>query len=98
MKKANILSLALAIIVLVAGYALAEGDAVKATPQTDCPVMGGKINKEIYADYEGKRVYFCCEGCIDVFKKDPKKYVKQLEDKGVTLDKASLADKKKHNH
>ena len=52
-----------------------------------CPVMGGKINKAIFADYQGKRVYFCCGGCPAVFAKDPAKYVKAMEDKGVVLDK-----------
>jgi len=55
--------------------------------QTICPVMGGKINKAIFADYQGKRVYFCCGGCPAVFAKDPAKYVKALEDKGIVLDK-----------
>ena len=41
--------------------------------QTVCPVMGGKINKEIYVDHGGKRVYFCCAACIDPFKKSPGK-------------------------
>jgi YHS domain-containing protein len=49
--------------------------------------MGGKISKAIFADYRGKRVYFCCGGCPAVFAKDPAKYVKALEDKGVVLDK-----------
>jgi len=57
-------------------------------PQTICPLMGGKINKDIYADYDGKRVYFCCAGCVDAFKKGPAKYLKQMEDKGIVLDKA----------
>ena len=56
--------------------------------QTVCPLMGGKINKNIFADYNGKRVYFCCAGCVDAFKKDPAKYIKQMEDKGIVLDKA----------
>jgi len=51
-------------------------------PQTLCPVMGGKINKKVYADYEGKRVYFCCKGCIPEFNKDPAKYMKKLEEMG----------------
>ena len=57
-------------------------------PQTVCPLMGGKINKNIFADYEGKRVYFCCAGCMDSFNKEPAKYIKQMEDKGIVLDKA----------
>jgi len=64
----------------------AAGKAV--TSQTMCPIMHGKIDKRYYADYQGKRVYFCCPACIKEFQKDPAKYVKQLEDSGVTLEKA----------
>jgi YHS domain-containing protein len=56
--------------------------------QTTCPVMGGKISKKYFSDYDGKRVYFCCDDCPGEFKKDPAKYVKKLEDAGVTLEKA----------
>ena len=35
-----------------------EAAAVEVTtPQTTCPVMGGKINKEQYVDVKGYRVY-----------------------------------------
>ena len=62
------------------------GKAIKA--QTTCPVLeGNPINKKIYMDYEGKRIYFCCGGCIKTVKKDPAKYVKMIEDQGITLDK-----------
>jgi YHS domain-containing protein len=78
--------------VLLPALALsAETDGKKKTEeskvQATCPVMGGKINKEIFADHEGKRVYFCCRGCVETFKKDPAKYVKKLEDAGVVLDR-----------
>jgi YHS domain-containing protein len=59
-------------------------------PQTTCPVLGNKIDKSLYADYKGKRVYFCCAGCVDEFKKDPEKYIKKLEDAGVTLEKTPV--------
>ncbi|HUT33476.1 MAG TPA: hypothetical protein VNE39_08365 [Planctomycetota bacterium] len=64
-----------------------ETPAKSGKPQTACPVMGGKINGTFFADHEGKRVYFCCEGCIAQFKKDPAKYIKKLEGEGVTLAK-----------
>ncbi|MCG2680156.1 MAG: YHS domain-containing protein [Kiritimatiellae bacterium] len=51
--------------------------------QITCPVMGGKIDKKVYTDYNGKRVYFCCAGCIPQFKKDPGTYLKKLEAEGV---------------
>ncbi|MFO7890047.1 MAG: YHS domain-containing protein [bacterium] len=54
--------------------------------QENCPVMGNKINKEIYTDYQGKRVYFCCSGCVETFKKDPEKYMKKMKDAGVKLE------------
>jgi len=57
-------------------------------PQTTCPVMGGKIDKSLYVDAEGKRIYVCCEGCIDKVKADPKTFIKKLEDQGVTLEKS----------
>jgi YHS domain-containing protein len=50
--------------------------------QTTCPVMGGEINKEIYADHDGKRVYFCCPACIEKFKNDPDKYPGKLKESG----------------
>jgi len=62
-------------------------DAAKgAKPQVQCPVMKGKIDRKFYADYKGKRIYFCCAGCIKAFNKNPEKYMKNL--KGVKLEKA----------
>lgn len=57
--------------------------------QTTCPMMKGrKINKKLYVDAEGKRIYVCCKGCIGAVKKDPKKYIEELEAKGITLEDA----------
>ena len=52
--------------------------AAETLEQTTCPVMGGKINKDIYTEYKGKKVYFCCAGCVDKFKEDPEKYLAKL--------------------
>ena len=62
----------------------------EAKAQTTCPVMGGPVNKKIFVDAEGKRIYLCCKGCIDPVKKDPKKYIAKLEAEGVTLDKTPV--------
>lgn len=53
-------------------------------PQETCPVMGGKISKEYFADYNTKRVYFCCPACIEKFNKEPEKYLKKLDKMGET--------------
>ncbi|MFH1943864.1 MAG: YHS domain-containing protein [bacterium] len=54
--------------------------------QEKCPVMGSPVNKEVYTDYNGKRVYFCCAGCDKKFRQDPEKYMKQMKEKGVVLE------------
>jgi YHS domain-containing protein len=46
--------------------------------QTICPVMAGPVNKEIFTEYKGKKVYFCCAGCKEEFEKDPEKYIAKL--------------------
>ena len=46
--------------------------------QSKCPVMGGKINKDLYVDVAGYRLYVCCAGCIDKIKAEPAKYVKKV--------------------
>jgi len=53
-----------------------------AAPQTTCPVMGGQINRTLYADYKGQRIYFCCPVCPPEFAKDPEKYISQLKEMG----------------
>jgi Cu(I)/Ag(I) efflux system membrane fusion protein len=55
--------------------------------QTLCPVMGGKINKEVYTDHNGMRIYFCCAGCDGEFKSDPEKYLQQMRANNVEPEK-----------
>lgn len=49
-----------------------------AIEQTTCPVMGGAINKELYTEYNGKKVYFCCAECKGKFEKEPEIYISKL--------------------
>ncbi len=52
--------------------------ALVSIEQKTCPIMGQKINPNVSTEYNGKKVYFCCVGCIDEFKKDPGKYIPKL--------------------
>jgi len=61
--------------------------------QTLCPVQGGPINKDLFVDQDGKRIYVCCQGCIDQVKNDFAKYAKKLEDTGVVLETVPVAPK-----
>ena len=87
MKVLKALALTLTIALFLAGLLFAQEKGQK--EQTICPVMKGrKINKNLYVDHQGKRVYFCCQSCVSVFKNNPDKYMKQLEKEGVTLESA----------
>lgn len=66
--------------------------------QANCPVMGGEINKEIYADHDGKRVYFCCAMCIDTFKKDPARYIEKMKKDGINPDAVPAVAKPEAGH
>ena len=47
--------------------------------QVKCPVTPEEeIDPEIFTDYRGSRVYFCCERCKKKFEREPEKYSAQL--------------------
>lgn len=48
------------------------------TTQTKCPVSGKQIDATKTAEHQGKKVYFCCGGCPDVFEREPEKFAKSL--------------------
>ena len=95
MKAKDILAGTAALMLLgtvfVAGCGQREGNMAPAAStapaagqgeiaQKFCPVMGGPVNSDIYVDYQGRRVYFCCTACVDAFKQDPAKYLKKLDE------------------
>jgi hypothetical protein len=60
----------------------AEAEKPELKPQTTCPVMGGKINRDAFVDVKGQRVYVCCSGCIAPIKADPDKYLAKIAANG----------------
>jgi YHS domain-containing protein len=90
MKKISMLLTALALALMMAGPVLAQAKA-QGQPQTKCPVLGGNIDKSTYVDYKGQRVYFCCKGCDDEFKKNPEKYLEKMKSEGITPEKSPAA-------
>lgn len=78
LSKISLFALVLVVYFLIVGSAVG--------PQKTCPVMGGDINTNVYADYNGKRIYFCCSICEPQFKKSPKEFIKKLEAQGVTFE------------
>jgi YHS domain-containing protein len=88
MPKLTKLVLVFVMFLFAAGSVLSTHLPAQAKSQTTCPVLGGNIDKNVYVDYQGKRIYFCCPGCDVEFKKDPEKYMKKLQDAGVTPETA----------
>ena len=89
MNKIMLAILAILIALFTVSPVVAEEGTPGENMQTTCPVLGGKVNKDIYTDYKDERVYFCCEGCIPEFQKDPAQYVQKLKNEGVKLEKVS---------
>lgn len=89
MKKIGLIMAAVALALMLTGPVLAQGK-----PQTVCPVLAGNIDKSIYVDYKGYRIYFCCTGCDAEFKKDPEKYLKKMQDAGITPEKSPAGAEK----
>jgi len=50
-----------------AAKAAGETTTTAAVAQTTCPIMGKPIDKAVFTEYKGQKVYFCCQGCADKF-------------------------------
>jgi hypothetical protein len=72
------------------GRHLASSISAKATRphtgQTRCPVMGGPIDRGLYVDAHGKRVYLCCAACADAVRVEPDMYIEKIRQRGETVE------------
>lgn len=83
-RKMKKFALIMAVMAVSVTSVFAQGKKPAKTPKTiSCAVMKqdkvdiAKATKEhMYADYKGRRYFFCCAGCPESFKKDPVKYAK----------------------
>ncbi len=54
--------------------------ASAAISNTKCPVSGDAIDPKVKTVvYNGKTIGFCCEDCVEPFKKNPDKYAKNIK-------------------
>ena len=93
--KRNAILMAVAAVLVGGGVLVnAADDKPKAGPTTKpaatqpskpvnkfCAVegKGHDVDPKVTTAYKGKTIGFCCNDCIDEFKKDPEKYVKKME-------------------
>ncbi|MDZ7341614.1 MAG: YHS domain-containing protein [candidate division KSB1 bacterium] len=79
-------------IFFVMGSSLAQKDDNKKAETIICPVSGEEVLKSEAAGpykYKGTEYYFCCNGCLEKFKKDPESYLNKAKDLvcGMDVDK-----------
>ncbi len=55
------------------------------TQATDA-ISGQPIDRSVYTDYNGKRIYFCCVDSRSDFLSNPEKYLQVFRSKGVELE------------
>ena len=80
--KLRITFTALAIVLTAAVVRAEDKPAAKPYPLTTCVISGENLDsmgKPFVYDHEGREVRFCCKNCVKDFKKDPAKYLKQLD-------------------
>jgi YHS domain-containing protein len=46
--------------------------------QVRCPVTGEPADPKVAIETDGKKVSFCCKGCVEKYQADPKKYATKL--------------------
>ena len=71
MKKNVLLTV---VSVLAVGFAWTVRAADKPEFKATCPVSGAAAKQSSAIDYKGGKLYFCCDGCPEAFKKDPAKF------------------------
>jgi YHS domain-containing protein len=52
----------------VAKMSKEDQEAIKTN--TVCPISGEPVAKDKSVEFEGRKVYFCCDHCVDKYKKD----------------------------
>ena len=77
-----------------------EGKTAEDAANTICPVSGEKIdeNTKVTYEYKGKIYAFCCQVCLEEFKKDPEKFIQKMEKEKSEGSKQEQSDKEHHSH
>jgi YHS domain-containing protein len=65
---------------MIGAQSAAAKEVVQAANQF-CPLSGDKVNPKMSYTFNGKRYLFCCKKCVKDFKKDPAKYISQMDRK-----------------
>lgn len=83
--------LGLAAVALLAVGVIAADDKKEEKFSAKCPVSGKDALEDKSVAYKGGKVYFCCAGCPDAFKKDTAKFASKANQQLVATKQASQA-------
>jgi YHS domain-containing protein len=65
---------------VAAAFAAAYDEPNKPVTNRMCPVMNSAVSPKYRAEYKNQYVYFCCQGCVTMFQKDPETYIAKLNE------------------
>ena len=81
------------------GFAQADEKPLKDTKGMVCPVKATegcdgiycsyRVQRDIFVEHEGRKVYFCCQDCVEAFKKDPKSFLEKTKEQWKVIDAKS---------
>ncbi len=78
-------------LVLLAAVAVRAGEGccdkkakADCKPQMTCPISGEPVQKDIFVDVKGFRVYLCCEKCKAAVEADPDAALAKIKANGET--------------
>lgn len=78
MRKVSAAVSALILLALAVAAFASDGETKKNVTNKKCPVMNAAVSDKFRAEYKDQYIYFCCQGCVKMFEKDPDGYVAKL--------------------
>ena len=95
MRRSNWVIVGAAVFTLGAGISIslaqhAPGELGKVKALPNCPVMGEPIDFTVSTATDDGPVFFCCDGCIKKYNKNPEKYAENT-----AAQRAALKDRPK---
>jgi YHS domain-containing protein len=67
-------------IAVAAAFAAVPDEPTKPVTNQMCPVMNAAVSPKYRTEYKHQYVYFCCQGCITMFEKDPETYIAKMSE------------------
>ncbi len=68
-----------------------NGDAAEPVSQA-CPIMGNRINRQLFLEKDGRRVFMCCKGCTKRLQNNWDKSLGTLRDQAEAGDPEALPE------